>query len=109
MHMKKDQKNQEPEAVSKGVRLKEGELYLFHESNPRCPADSSLWGIYEAGEGPHLRLASCTEDMVHFRMDRLLPKDYCYRRRATRGELWDYACGLTAWDYESTGRRMIYL
>lgn len=72
-----------------------GELYLFHDKDPDCPAESSLWGIYDRTEAGRLYLeSSCCLHPHGFRKWHVLPGFYRYCRQATRSELRDYICNL---------------
>ncbi len=71
-----------------------GELYLFHRTNYRCPAISSLWGIFNDYKEGRLFLESSSRDLRTFRHWHIVPKEYRYCRRASRHELRDYISGL---------------
>lgn len=43
-----------------------GDLYLFHTTNPRCPAEESLWGMYDKQCREVIYLESSTSDLRHF-------------------------------------------
>lgn len=73
-----------------------GELYLFHRTDERCPADSSLWGIVDRSDAREIRLESSSIDLQRFRLHHPLPEEYRYCRLATRAELRDYVWNL-AW------------
>ena len=67
-----------------------GEVYLFHRSDPGCPAEGSFWGVYDKRVKGRVYLESGTEDMVCFRKWIRLPDGYRYCRLSTRAELRDY-------------------
>lgn len=67
-----------------------GELYLFHRSDAGCPAEGSLWGVYDKRVKGRVYLESGTEDMVRFCKWIRLPDGYRYCRLSTRAELRDY-------------------
>ena len=79
---------------SRGSLAKEcfevGELYLFHDSDPSCPAEGSLWGMLQEASKERIRLDSSTLDGHLFRLGGDLPTAYRYHRQATRTELRDY-------------------
>jgi len=83
-----------PKAAFPNLRLAVGELYLFHETDPRCPQQSSLWGIFDRIDDRGLRLESATKDLLRFECPCRLPATYRYCRRATRAELRDYVYNL---------------
>lgn len=70
--------------------LRAGEVYLFHRSDPACPAESSLWGVFDKRINGEIYLESSTEDLVRFRKWHCLPQGYRYCRLSTRAELRDY-------------------
>ena len=73
-----------------------GEIYLFHQSNPDCPPDTSLWGIFDRREGDTVYLESSTTDGRRFRLWHSLPRTYIYCRLSERCELRDYICNQIA-------------
>ncbi|MFI3261467.1 MAG: hypothetical protein R3Y26_01025 [Rikenellaceae bacterium] len=81
-----------------------GDLYLFHTTNPLCPAEESLWGMYDKQCGEVIHLESSTSDLRHFQSWHKLPSCYRYVRLATRAELRDYMFNL-GW-YESDKRTL---
>lgn len=74
-----------------------GEVYLFHKSDPLCPPESSLWGIFDKRIGSSVYLESCTRDHKHFTLWSCLPSAYRYCRLATRSELRDYISSQIYW------------
>lgn len=85
------------------LELEIGEVYLFHSSDPSCPCDSSIWGVFDKMEGSTIYLESHSLDLRYFRLWSPLPIKFRYVRLATRSELRDYIYNLAAW--ESTRRR----
>lgn len=84
--------------ISASTDFVSGELYLFHDKDPACPAAGSLWGIYDRQEAGKIYLeSSCTHPHL-FRKWHALPAPYRYCRRATRPELRDYICNLTIFE-----------
>lgn len=81
--------------------LEMGELYLFHDADPACPAESSLWGLFRGCSGAVCRLESSSIDLERFRIGGELHPAYRYHRLATRAELRDYCYLLGC--YESRG------
>ena len=75
-------------------RLHAGEVYLFHKSDPLCPAVGSLWGMYDKRIEDGIYLESSTENLCFFRKWHLLPSCYRYFRLSTRAELRDYMVNL---------------
>lgn len=75
-----------------------GELYLFHRTDPQCPPETSLWGIFDRFDGERPYLESSSRNLQTFSRWHALPKDCRYRRIATRGELRDYMWGLACAD-----------
>lgn len=72
-----------------------GDLYLFHTSDPRCPSESSLWGLFDRCEGERILLESSSgSSLSEFRAWHRLPEGYRYCRAATRSELRDYMWSL---------------
>ncbi len=67
-----------------------GDLYLFHTSNPLCPASSSLWGFYDRRINGVIYLEHSSHNLRKFRLFHPLPMRYRYYRLATRSELRDY-------------------
>lgn len=76
-----------------------GDVYLFHKTNPRCPAGSSLWGVFDKCKDGEVYLESCSTDNEEFSNWLRLPEGYIYCRLATRPELRRYIFDQT-W-YES--------
>ena len=72
-----------------------GDLYLYHRTNRRCPAHSSLWGIFDRTEEGAIYLETSSPDLQKFRYWHRLPAEYRYCRTATRAELRDYVAVLT--------------
>ena len=83
--------------------LTAGELYLFHADDAQCPAESSLWGVFDKREAEQIVLESSSRDLRSFSLWQQLPTDYRYSRVATRSELRDYSYNLAVW--ECRGRR----
>lgn len=77
-----------------------GDLYLFHPSNPRCPASSSLWGFYDKRINGVIYLEHSSHNLRNFRLWHSLPKHYRYYRLSTRGELRDYMYNLGLFESE---------
>lgn len=77
------------------ARLQAGELYLFHTTDPFCPASSSLWGVYDKCECGRIYLESSSRNQRTFRIWHSLPKHYRYCRLASRPELRDYIWNLS--------------
>jgi len=67
-----------------------GELYVFYETDCDCPADSSLFGIFDKETSDGIYLESSSRDFVHFCLWHRLPPEYRYCRLASRDELRDY-------------------
>ena len=87
------------------IRFESGDIYLFHRSDPHCPAESSLWGQFDKWEGTFVYLESSTTDHLHFRVWHRLPKGYFYCRRSTRNEFRDYIASRTVREmFELPGR-----
>lgn len=70
--------------------LEVGELYLFHDSDPTCPAEGSLWGVLQESDCQRIKLESSSLDGHLFRLGGDLPTLYRYHRQASRSELRDY-------------------
>ena len=73
----------------------QGELYLYHRSDRRCPSESSLWGVFDRATDDLILLETCSRDLLKFYFWHRLPSVYHYARRATRAELRDYIADLT--------------
>jgi len=71
-----------------------GEVYLFHRTDPDCPADGSLYGIFDKGTSDAIYLESSSLDLEQFRHWHRLAEDYRYCRPATRSELRDFIFNL---------------
>lgn len=84
----------------KAINFHIGDLYLFHSTDPDCPSDSSLWGIFDRQQVDTIHTESTSCDLLIFQYSITLPTHYRYARRATRGELRDYIFNLS-W-FEST-------
>lgn len=67
-----------------------GEVYLFHSTDRCCPADGSLWGIFDKKIGGEIYLESSSRDLFGFRYWHRLSRKYRYCRLSTRDELRDY-------------------
>ncbi len=67
--------------------LREGEVYLFHESDPRCPAEGSLWGRVARVTGSKIYLEAWTRDHVRMEHWQYLPADCRFCRLSSREEL----------------------
>ena len=78
--------------------LESGELYLFHESDSSCPAESSLWGVVDCCDKGSVVLESYTLDQRFFVLWGDLPPTYRHCRLATRGELRDYAYNIALYE-----------
>lgn len=76
--------------------MEPGEVYLFHRTAPACPADESLWGIFDTRIHGRIYLETSSLDLCRFRKWHPLPPGYRYCRLATRDELRDYMAAL-AW------------
>lgn len=76
-----------------------GDLYLFHHSDPKCPAEESLWGMYDKQCGEVIHLESSSLDLHLFHLWHTLPPYYHYVRLATRAELRDYMFNLALSEY----------
>ncbi len=83
----------------------QGELYLYHPSDPRCPASGSLWGVYDRTTSGAVRLETSSRDLCGFRFWHPLPAACRYARLATRSELRDYTAALAF--YECRTREQI--
>ncbi len=71
-----------------------GDVYLFHTDDPACPADSSLWAVFDKRVGDRVFLNSVTDDLMYFDTGYRLPLHYRYCRIATKAELRDFAFAL---------------
>lgn len=80
-------------------RFSAGEVYLFHRTDPLCPAESSLWGVFDKRTENSIFLESSTRDLRYFRKWHKLPEGYCFSRLATRSELRDYTAGLQWFEF----------
>ncbi len=85
-------------------RLIPGELYLFHRTDPECPADGSLFGIFDEEISGAVYLESCIYDLHRFRLACRLPEGYRFRRLADRSELRDYVFNLACHECETRRR-----
>lgn len=89
----------------RALKLDIGELYLFHATDPHCPPDSSIWGIFDRDHEGIIYTESTSCDLLTFQYNTSLPADYRYSRCATRSELRDYIFNLS-W-FESTARGQV--
>ena len=71
-----------------------GEVYLFHRTDPACPADGSLYGVIDKETSDAIYLESSSSDLQTFRYWHRLAEDYHYCRLAARSELRDYIFNL---------------
>lgn len=79
----------------KQFEFEAGEVYLFHPTDPACPAESSLWGIVSGHTKAGIYLESSSNaELQDFVLYGLLSCDYRYCRLATRSELHDYVYAL---------------
>jgi len=78
--------------------LLSGSLYLFHRSNPSCPAADSLFGIIDKTSNGIIYLESSSLDLRRFRLWHRLPKHSRYHRLASRSELRDYIFNLAYYE-----------
>lgn len=76
-----------------------GELYLFHRSEPTCPTQGGLYGIFDKTVRGGVYLESSSEDLQHFRLWHRLPSGYRYSRLANRAELRDFIFNLSCYEY----------
>lgn len=75
-------------------RMRVGEVYLFHRTDPRCRANESLWAVFDKRIDERIYLESSSFNLRDFRRWHALPEGYRYCRLATRSELRDYTAGL---------------
>jgi len=75
-----------------------GELYVFHATDCTCPADGSLFGIFDKETSAGICLESSSRDFVHFCLWHRLPPEYRYCRLASRDELRDYIFNLVCYE-----------
>lgn len=75
-----------------------GEVYLFHPTEMLCPADTSLWGLFDRRIGDQIHLESSSLDLCHFRLWHRLPNHYRYHRLASRSEFRDYIFNLAYYE-----------
>ena len=61
-----------------------GEVYLFHRTDPACPADGNLYGIFNKETSDAIYLESSSSDLQTFRYWHRLVEDYRYCRLAAR-------------------------
>ncbi len=76
------------------TRWEAGELYLFHPSDARCPAEESVWAFSVNTTESHFRCESMTFDLVQFLYWQQMPLSTLYYRKANRAELRDYIYNL---------------
>lgn len=86
-----------PESIA-DVCFEVGELYLFHPSDPTCPADESLWGMGVSWTGCKLLFESASRDLTHFHYWQQEPLTILYYRKSDRGELRDYCYNMARFD-----------
>lgn len=84
-----------------------GELYLFHPSDYACPAEESLWGVFDKTENGTILLESSSHDLKYFRVWHPLTDEYRFARLASRDELRDYAMKLARYEYCMEIRHLI--
>ncbi len=89
----------QPATVSRFV-FEAGEIYLFHGSDPQCPAESSLWATFGRRHHGGILLEACTDNLIDFRRWCRLPSGYRYCRIATTGELRDYMTALAMFEMQ---------
>ncbi len=93
--------------TTKDPRFTIGELYLFNRTSPACPAEESLWGVFDKKEGGTIYLESSSLDLKRFRVWHPLPVGYRYIRLATRAELRDYEMQLSRYEYHMELRHLL--
>ena len=81
-----------------GIDFVAGDVYLFHSSDPSCPADSSLWAVFDRYIGGRIYLESSTVDGRRFSVWHRLPIEYRYCRESTPGELKRYMSAFGGWE-----------
>jgi len=79
-------------------RFRIGELYVFNATDCTCPADGSLFGIFDKETSDGIYLESSSRDLIHFCLRHRLPNDYRYCRLASRAELRDYIFNLAYYE-----------
>lgn len=84
-----------------------GELYLFHPADPACPAEESLWGVFDKTENDTIFLESSSHDLKYFRVWHPLADEYRFARLASRDELRDYTMKLARYEYYLEIRHLI--
>lgn len=89
----------QPAAVS-GFAFEAGEIYLLHESDPQCPAESSLWATFGSRDAAGIMLEACTDNLIDFRRWCRLPSGYRCCRLATTEELRDYMTALAMFEMQ---------
>ncbi len=93
---------QETAQLMDEIQFIPGEVYLFHRSDPECPAERSLWGMFDKRIGSSIYLETCTHDHAHFSMWCCLAGDYRYCRISSRSELRDYISNQTYWEMRNS-------
>lgn len=78
-----------------------GDVYLFHATDPACPAKGSLWGVFDRRNGDTVYLESSTVDFRHLCTRHRLPRRYRYCRLSSPAELRDYMSMLVRFDIET--------
>ena len=96
-----------PTAPVQCLAFMAGELYLFHPADPACPAEESLWGVFDKTENDTIFLESSSRDLKYFRVWHPLADEYRFARLASRDELRDYAMKLARYEYGMEIRHLI--
>lgn len=76
------------------VRFEVGELYLFHPTDPACPPESSLWGVFDRRSDGAILLETSSCDLMTFARWHPLAERFRCCRLAARSELRDYIYNL---------------
>ena len=82
------------------TRFEPGELYIFHTSNPQCPQNESLWGVFDKCDHGKIILESGSCNHRDFMLWSPLPDEYQFCRLATRSELRDYTYNIATHELE---------
>jgi len=89
--------------VSKCI-FQSGDVYLFNETDRRCPSVTSLWGMFDTRKSGEVYLESSTVDLKNFTAWCRLPSQYRFCRLSTRAELRDYIADLISCQQETLDR-----
>lgn len=80
------------------MKFENGELYLFHPSDPKCDPNHSIWGMVDHVTENTIYLESSSTDLRTFKHWHQLPEGNKHCRLASRTELRDYIANIIMYE-----------